>query len=168
MIAFLIGFMGSGKSTLGKALNTQENIPFIDLDDFIVVRAGKPITAIFKEGGETLFRKLEHEALHSLIEAKPENILVACGGGTPCFSQNMNLMNQAGKTIYLKTPVKELTRRLLPQKAHRPLIKHLEDDELEYFIAELLEQRESYYLQAQHILEPESQTPANIQTLLFT
>lgn len=143
-------------------------MPFIDLDDFIVVRAGKPITAIFEEGGEVLFRKLEQEALQSLIEARPENILIACGGGTPCFGDNMNYMKKAGETIYLKTPINELARRLLPQKAHRPLIKHLRDEELEPFIQNLLSQRESYYLQADHILEPAAQTTANITELLLT
>lgn len=167
MIGFLIGFMGSGKSTLGKAILSEGKIPFIDLDDFIVVRAGKPITAIFDEGGEVLFRKLEQEALQSLIEAKPENILIACGGGTPCFGENLRYMKEAGETIYLQTPVKELARRLLPQKSHRPLIKHLRDDELEGFIQDLLKKRESYYLEAQHILEPAEQNVSNIYKLLL-
>lgn len=167
MIGFLIGFMGSGKSTLGKAILSEGKIPFIDLDDFIVVRAGKPITAIFDEGGEMLFRKLEQEALQSLIEAKPQNMLIACGGGTPCFGENLTYMKNAGETIYLKTPIKELARRLLPQKSHRPLIKHLHDEELEDFIQGLLEQRESYYLQANHILEPEEQHVSKIYELLL-
>lgn len=168
MIGFLLGFMGSGKSTLGKAVLAEGRIPFIDLDNFIVVRAGKPITAIFEEGGEVLFRKLEQEALQSLIEAKPENILIACGGGTPCFGQNMHLMNEAGKTFYLQTPIPELSRRLLPQRSHRPLIKHLEAEELEIFIQELLEKRESYYLQAQHVLTLEEQTSSKIHELLLS
>ena len=158
--------MGSGKSTLGKALNKAKAIPFIDLDDYLIVRAGKPISHIFEEGGEELFRKLEREALISLIEAKPDNLLLACGGGTPCFGDNMDLINQAGPSIYLKNTVDTLYQRLLPQKSHRPLIKELGDEELIDFIKSLLKKRESYYLRAQHILEAEQQNIEYIHSLL--
>lgn len=158
--------MGSGKSTLGKALKQARGIPFIDLDDYLVVKAGKPISLIFEEGGEELFRKMEREALHSLIKANPENLLLACGGGTPCFGDNMALINQAGTSIYLKNSVDTLYQRLLPQKAHRPLIKELDDQELRSFIADLLEKREPYYLQAKHIVTSEQQHIEYIHSLL--
>ena len=168
MIGFLIGFMGSGKSTLGKAVQADGKIPFIDLDDYIIVRAGKPIAAIFEEGGETLFRKLEREALNSILEAEARHLLIACGGGTPCFEDNMERMNQAGSTIYLKTPVEELARRLLPQKKHRPLIRDLSDSELLDFIRQLLEKRESYYLQAKYQLEPKQQDISHIYSIFMS
>ena len=167
MIGFLIGFMGSGKSTLGRAVKDAGQLPFIDLDDYIVVRAGKPIPTIFDEGGEALFRKLEVEALQSLIMAKPEKMLIACGGGTPCFGENMKLMNEAGQSFYLKTPLESIYQRLLPQKAERPLIRDLSDEELKEFIADLLEKRESYYLQAKFHLDPEQQHPDFIHNILL-
>ncbi|MEM6799788.1 MAG: shikimate kinase [Bacteroidota bacterium] len=158
--------MGSGKSTLGKALNKAKAIPFIDLDDYLTVRVGKPISHIFDEGGEKLFRKLEREALLSLIEAKPQNLLLACGGGTPCFGDNMELINQAGSSIYLKNTVDTLYHRLLPQKDQRPLIKDLSDRELWDFIEFLLQKREPYYLKATHVLSAELQHVAHIHSLL--
>ena len=158
--------MGSGKSTLGKALNKVKATPFIDLDDYLVIKAGKPISHIFDEGGEQLFRKMEREALLSLIAAKPEKLLLACGGGTPCFEDNMELINQAGRSIYLKNTVDTLYHRLLPQKAQRPLIKDLSDIELRDFIEYLLQKREPYYLQAKHILQEEQQHIEYIHSLL--
>ncbi|MEL6254737.1 MAG: shikimate kinase [Bacteroidota bacterium] len=167
MIGFLIGFMGSGKSTLGRAVKDGGQIPFIDLDDYITVRARKPITAIFDEGGERLFRKLEKEALESLTVAKPAKLLIACGGGTPCFEDNMKLINESGASFYLKTPIESIYQRLLSQKAERPLIRDLSDEELKDFITNLLEKRESYYLQAKYHLEPEQQLPDFIYNILL-
>ena len=98
---FLIGYMGSGKSTLGKALAQRCDIRFIDLDDYIEERAGKKIREIFAEDGEAAFRDLERRMLLEVSDM--DNVLVACGGGTPCFGDNMELMNSRGITVLLQT-----------------------------------------------------------------
>lgn len=145
---FLIGYMGCGKSTLGAALAAVMNVPFIDLDDYIEEKCETKITEIFRKVGEAGFRQLEQQALRE-VAAMP--CIVACGGGTPCFAGNMQLMNEAGVTIWLTTSVERIAARLcLPeQKAKRPLIAHKSNEEILAFVGTQLAARQPFYSQAQ-------------------
>ena len=132
---FLIGYMGSGKTTLGSVLAAVMNVPFVDLDDYIEERYEARITTIFKEIGEAGFRQLEKQALHEVARLGG---IVACGGGTPCIEGNMELMNEMGLTIWLTTSAERIAARLcLPeQKAKRPLIAEKTDEEILEFVKE--------------------------------
>jgi len=148
---FLIGYMGSGKTTVGKQLAKELDLPFIDMDVFIENRYHKSISAIFEEKGEAGFREIERKALFEIIEF--ENVVISTGGGLPCFFDNMDVMNQAGTTIYLKVSVKELAKRLKNGKQKRPLIKDKSQEEIKDFITENLEKREKFYNKATFIFE---------------
>lgn len=148
---FLIGYMGSGKTTVGKQLARQLNLQFIDMDSFIENRYRKSISAIFEEKGEAGFREIERKALQEIIDF--ENIVISTGGGLPCFFDNMDVMNQSGITIYLKASVEELAERLRTGKQKRPLIKDKNPEELKDFITLNLEKREEFYNQATFIFE---------------
>lgn len=141
--------MGSGKSHTGRRLSEVLGIPFIDLDHWIEDQEGQSVQTIFQKSGEAAFREIEREALHQMIAY--EQAVIACGGGTPCFFDNMEWMNRHGITVYLQTSVAELCRRLLPEMAHRPLLKGLNEQTLLSFIEERLALREAYYFQAQVI-----------------
>lgn len=145
--------MASGKTTVGKQLAESLNMNFVDLDAFIEQKAGKTISELFAVKGEIYFRKLEREALIEVLEAK--NTVVALGGGTPCYYDNMDLINQYGKTIYLRGGVGTLTSRLINEKENRPMISHLPDDEIPEFIAKHLFERSGFYNRAQHIVDIE-------------
>ena len=152
-LVFLLGFMGAGKSTFGRPVARNLGWKFIDLDEEIEARFGKRISEIFVEKGEAYFRKIERKTLESLIDNQEEATLLSCGGGTPCFGDTMDWMNQRGITCYLKPSNSILLGRLRQMRASRPMISHLSEEELGEFIEALLQKRESYYLQAQVILE---------------
>jgi shikimate kinase len=143
---FLLGYMGSGKTTIGKRLAKKLNVAFIDLDAFIENRYRKAISEIFAEKGETGFREIEKIVLHEV--AQFEKVVISTGGGTPCFFDNMNVMNESGLTIYLKTSVEKLTKRLSASKEKRPIIKDKKTEELKTFISENLDKRELFYNRA--------------------
>ena len=145
---FLIGYMGSGKSTLGHALSKATGLTFIDLDTYIENRYRKTIRDIFAERGEEGFRKLEKAMLEEVSSF--EDVIVACGGGTPCFFNNMEVMNSCGTTVLLDATIESLHRRLCHGKAKRPLIAGMTDDELRGYIAEALAKRMPHYALAQH------------------
>lgn len=166
MTLFIIGFMGAGKTTLGKELAAFLEIPFIDLDACIVESQKRSIAEIFDAEGQDQFREIEHETLKSLIASSTEDRIIATGGGAPCFHDNMKLMNESGITIYLRPPIAELVERLLPQKAHRPLIRDVPNDELKEFIGQFLAKREPYYLQAQLVYEEAKQTVEGLMNAL--
>jgi shikimate kinase len=148
---FLIGYMGSGKTTVGKQLAIKMNLQFIDMDLFIENRYRKSISAIFEEKGEAGFREIERKALHEITDF--ENVVISTGGGLPCFFDNMDVMNQAGKTIYLKVSVEELMKRLKKGKQKRPLMKDKKPEEIKNFIAVNLAKREEFYDKAAFIFE---------------
>jgi shikimate kinase len=148
---FLIGYMGSGKTTIGRQLAKKLNLQFIDMDMFIENRYHKSISAIFEEKGEAAFREIERKALHEILDF--ENVVISTGGGMPCFFDNMDLMNQSGITIYLKTSVNELAKRLSGGKQKRPLIKDKNSEEIKDYIAANLEKRKQFYNQAAFIVE---------------
>lgn len=147
MRIYLVGFMGSGKSHTGRQLAQLLGYPFLDLDALIEERAGMDIPSIFAREGENGFRQREREALHST--RRLEEIIVACGGGAPCFFDNMEWMNQHGLTIYLEAPVPVLAQRLMPGREHRPLIAGLAEEDLPAFIEEKLANRDPIYRQSQ-------------------
>lgn len=148
---FLIGFMGCGKSYWGHLLAERLNRPFVDLDALIETREGKLIADIFGSEGEDAFRIIERNTLHVLEQMTAS--IVAVGGGTPCFFDNLVWMKTHGKVFYLKTPVAELCRRLKDQRAHRPLLAQMQDDDLQLFIETLLYKRAPFYELADVILE---------------
>lgn len=146
----LIGYMGAGKTTIGKALSKELGATFYDLDWYIESRMRKTVAQIFAEKGEEGFRKMEYNMLHEVAEF--ENVIVSCGGGTPCFFDNMEYMNQQGQTVYLQASPEVLYGHLLMGKSVRPLLLGKTREELLVFIKEQLKQREPYYSQARHIL----------------
>ena len=147
---FLIGFMGSGKSTLGSKVARKIGFDFVDMDHLIEETAGMTVPDIFNEHGEKVFRKWEHDILLELC--KRENVVVSTGGGAPCHSNMMQIMNVHGATIYLQVPPAGLKDRLLRSKKERPLIKGKSETELLEFITDLLKDREIYYQQASYIV----------------
>lgn len=150
MKIFLIGFMGCGKSTLGRKLATKLGYKLIDLDHQLEKIAGCSIAAYFAAHGEVAFRQLESETLRTLDY--PEDCIVATGGGTPCFHDNISWMKENGKTIYIQMSPSTLAKRLESGLAKRPLISSLSEEELIHFIAGKLEERKDYYLQAEYVL----------------
>lgn len=145
---FLIGYMGSGKTTLGRGVEARAHIAFIDLDQYIEERYGKSIKDIFKERGEDGFRLIERDCIRELSLKK--DILVACGGGTPCFFDNMEIMNSRGTTVWLDASVDILHARLKEGRSQRPLVADFDDDELRGFIVKSLEKRNPFYSRATH------------------
>jgi shikimate kinase len=148
---YLIGYMGSGKSTSGVQLASKLGYQFIDMDKFIEAEHTLSIPQIFEKKGEAEFRKMEHNALKKLIDK--DNIVIACGGGTPCYYGNMDLMNETGITVYIKMSVDALISRLITAKEERPLLKNKTQEELNAFITEQLEKREDFYHKAQYIVK---------------
>lgn len=144
--------MGSGKSTLGKKLSNKLDYDFIDLDNYIENQLGLTISEIFEKEEEAVFRKYETQYLKEVGEKK-ESIIIALGGGTPCFGDNMSIINQLGRSVYLKYNAGILFSRLKNAKTSRPLLANKSDDELSSFISDLLSQREKYYNQCSVILE---------------
>ena len=146
MQIYLVGFMGSGKSFTGKRLASLLNRNFIDLDTFIEEWQGLTIRGIFEQFGEPHFREIERQALQQMM-GQPISV-IATGGGTPCFHDNMEWMNDHGLTIYLDTAQQVLFDRLKDGRAHRPLIKSMTDEGLKAFINTKLSERSQYYLQS--------------------
>lgn len=144
----LIGYMGAGKTTIGHALAKELGVQFYDLDWYIEMRFHKTVAQIFEERGEEAFREMERNMLHEVAEF--ENIVISCGGGTPCFYDNMEYMNSLCKTIYLKASPDVLAAHLKMGKTVRPLIQGKTDEELTEYIRQSLEKREPYYSKAQH------------------
>ena len=147
----LIGYMGAGKTTVGKALSKELGIPFYDLDWYIESRRRKTVAQLFAEQGEEAFRKIEYNMLHEVAEF--EDVIISCGGGTPCFFDNIDYMNRQGDVVYLKAAPEVLYRHLLVGKTERPLLKGKTPDELITFIREQLERREPFYSKARHTLD---------------
>jgi len=151
MKLYLIGFMGSGKSVLGKRLASQLGLKHFDLDKQLEEKYKMTIPGIFSRFDETVFRQVESERLKFFVSSD-ENFVLSCGGGTPCFNNNMELINSSGISIYLKLDAKTLTNRLLTSKTIRPLIKNTPGENLLEKVSEMLEVREQYYNRAQIII----------------
>ncbi len=145
---FLTGYMGAGKTTLGKALARDLGVQFIDLDWYIEERQHKTIRQLFDERGEESFRRTERCMLHEAGEF--EDVVIATGGGTPCFFDNMDYMNRQGLTVFLDVDTDTLFRRLRSATRTRPILQGKSPDELRAFIGQALEARKPHYLGAQH------------------
>lgn len=152
MKIFLIGFMGSGKSYWARHLAESLQLPLLDMDEEIEKETGLSIAEIFSQRGEIYFRSLEHEMLKEFID--DDEILLSCGGGLPCFNDNMALMNQSGLTIWLDPPVEVMVERLKRKKYKRPLLKDLNDEQLLEFVNIKLAERTAFYSQAKLIINP--------------
>ena len=161
---FLIGYMGAGKTTVGRKLAKELDLSFIDLDLYIEGRYHRSIRQLFAERGEEGFRDIERRLLHEV--AAFEDVLVSTGGGTPCFFDNLEFMNEAGTTIYLKVSVDELANRLEVCKQTRPVLQNRSGEELKSFVQESLDSRRPFYDQAKVIFDAEQMmTEADIQTI---
>lgn len=152
MKIFLIGFMGSGKTHRGRQLSQKLNLPFFDLDEQIVNSEGKSINRIFEEEGEEFFRLKEKEVLNIITESH-SSFVMACGGGAPCYFNNIEYMNQSGITVWLNTPVQVLFGRLIREREERPLLRDLSDEQLKSYIIRKFSDRKIYYEQAKVFIE---------------
>jgi shikimate kinase len=157
MKIFLIGFMGSGKTHWGKLLSSKLQLPFRDLDSLIVEKEQRSVSDIFAAEGEEYFRTKEMEMLEEQV-GKEENFILSCGGGTPCFFNNIEFMKKSGKVVWLNTSVEVLKERLLKERMSRPLIREVNDEELKRFIIRKLSERKMYYEQADVMVNEESIT----------
>jgi len=165
MRIFLIGFMGAGKTTIGRKLSEDLNLKFIDLDKYIENKIGMTITFIFNKMGEKKFRLIEKECLIEL--SKEENVIIATGGGTPCFYNNMQKILDCGISIYLKTEIEYLLKRLEKDKNGRPLIQNKSISEIETYLKNQLPKRDNFYKQADYTLDAKDISVEIIRKKIF-
>lgn len=151
---FIIGYMGCGKTTFGKALSASTGITFIDLDFYIEQRYHATVREIFDKYGEEGFRKIEKEMLHEVADF--EDTIISCGGGTPCFFDNIDFMNSHGTTLWLQASHDSLFSRLIRKREKRPLLAGRTDDEIRVIISAQLAKREPFYSKAQLIWKGDS------------
>lgn len=164
MRIFLIGFMGCGKSTLGRTLAAQLNLAFVDLDSFLEEKYFRTIPQIFQQEGEESFRKKEQAVLAEVSNF--DDVIVATGGGAPCFFDNMEVMNNAGYCMFLDVDTASLVQRLIQAKIERPLIKGKSPEELNLFIEELLKKRRPFYEKARYIIKGSNILPEKVIQLI--
>lgn len=165
MKIFLIGFMGCGKSTLGRKLATKLGYDFIDLDHQIEKLVGMSIGAYFAANGEAAFREFERKTLQEFNY--PSNCVVATGGGAPCYFDNMAWINNNGTSVYIEMSAAALARRLESGKEKRPLLKDMDQEEMTSFIEKKLEERNPFYLQAGLKVNGISLTPDELRALIL-
>ena len=163
---FLIGFMGCGKTHWGKILSEKLHVPFFDLDEKIVEDAKMSISEIFQTKGEEHFRLLEKEVLHLLSESH-ENFVMATGGGTPCFYNNIDYLKKQGTVVWINCTTDCLYNRLIKEKSKRPLIKNISDKDLKAYIIKKYSSRKIFYQQATVILPEEVITLENLVSKIF-
>lgn len=147
----ILGYMGAGKTTIGRALANQLRLPFYDLDTYIENRMHKTIKQLFDTIGEEGFRRIENKMLHEVCEF--ENVIVSCGGGTPCFFDNMEYMNSQGDTVYMKADTDTLYRHLKMGGTVRPLLLGKDEAQLKAHIESQLAEREPFYTRAKHVID---------------
>jgi shikimate kinase len=165
MNIYFIGFMGCGKSYWAKMLSREVNMPAFDMDSIIEDLSSESLYDLFYEQGEAYFRKIENQVVQDLARIN-KGYLIACGGGTPCFYDNMELMNEKGATIYFKASVEFLYQRLVKGRMHRPLIAMYDNIELRNFIETTLAEREQHYKLATATVNIETITlPTLLQTI---
>jgi len=160
----LLGYMASGKSMIGREISKKLDMKFIDLDDYISKREKRSISEIFKVEGEIYFRKIESSYLGEILNSK-DSFILSLGGGTPCYSNNMELiLNSEASSIYIKADIKTLASRLTAEKNKRPLVADLEDDKLIEFVAKHLFERRFFYEQASITVHTEDKSIEEIIT----
>ena len=161
---FLIGFMGSGKSHWGRIWAGKNLLTFYDLDEQIEKTVGDSIATIFEKKGEENFREMERYVLRK-FDVK-NNFVMACGGGTPCFFEHIQWMNEQGITIYLQASPAEILEKIMNETEERPLLKKLNSSELLFFIEQKLKERTPFYQQAKHILDTNALTITSLSEIL--
>ena len=166
MKIFLIGFMGSGKTHWGRLLSAKLGLSFYDLDTVIVEKEKRSVSDLFAEKGEEYFRYQEKETLEGIVEQQ-DGFILSCGGGTPCFFNNIEFMKKNGKVIWLNTSTDVLKQRLLRERKSRPLIREVDESDLERYIVRKLSERRMYYQQADVMVNEESVTLEELIRLLF-
>ena len=168
MKIYLIGFMSSGKTHRGKLISLKLNIPFFDLDEQIETAEGRPISEIFSQHGEEYFRRKEKEVLHIISESH-DTFLMSCGGGTPCYYNNIDYMNKSGTTVWISSSIDTMHQRLLKDRQKRPVLSGLSDEQLRGYIIKKFSDRKIYYEQAAIIIDEEKVSDEDfIQQLLRT
>ena len=160
----LLGYMGSGKSSIGKKLAKVMGLQFMDLDHYIEEKEQASISQIFKDKGEIYFRSSEHLRLKEIL-ATEDNMVLAVGGGTPCYAGNLDLINEKATSIYLKCSIAHLEKRLKRRKSKRPLIAAIDDDKLSEFIAKHLFERAAYYEQAQITIDADQKRSTVVEEI---
>lgn len=161
MIISLTGYMGSGKSLIAKKLHSKINFPIFDLDVEISKKLQQSIPDIFQSKGEIFFRKKERAVLEEVLTIQ-ENIILSLGGGTPCYYDNIELLNTHSITVFLQAQIPTLVSRILPKKHQRPLVAHIPEKDLPEFIAKHLFERNTFYQQAQIHIATDDKTPEEI------
>ena len=149
---YLIGYMGSGKSTVGKMLAERLKRTCVDIDKVVEDRSGHTISSLFSYYGEDVFREIEHHALRS-VALKDDLAVIATGGGLPCFHNNIDLMKKSGRVIYLRVSESVLKHRLIEERHHRPLIAHMPLGKIDHYIKEHLARRASIYEMADVVVD---------------
>ena len=158
----LLGYMASGKSSIGKKLAKMLSMKFLDLDDYIIEKEGMSISKIFKDKGEIYFRKIENKYLKEAL-TKKEDFILALGGGTPCYGNNMDEVNKNETiSIYLQGSNLTMTKRLIKKKAKRPLIASLCDDKIPEFVAKHLFERRFFYEKAKMTIKIDDKTKKEV------
>ncbi len=165
MRIYLVGFMGCGKSSFGRRLAKKLDYYFLDLDDEVEFKTGKTIDEIFKMDGENAFRLIEQEVLRETLVHK--NTIIATGGGTPCYADNMDFMNSEGVTVYLRMSAVSIKHRLELARRVRPLVKGLTGDALLEFVRKKLTEREQWYLKSHCVIKGETVKPDHVISLVF-
>ena len=170
MKIFIIGYMASGKTTFGKALAEKLDVAFIDLDQYLENRTGKTITEIFEEKGEDEFRKIEKEMLEAAVN-EDYDAVIACGGGTPCFHNNMEYINRKGLSVFLETSIPVLISRLQAENDKRPIVAGKSDDEIREKVLTQLCERLPHYMEAKlkwhgDDLETPAEIDMNVETFI--
>jgi shikimate kinase len=161
---FLIGFMGSGKTHWGRVWARKNQLNFFDLDEQIEKTLGETIADIFEKKGEENFREMERYVLRK-FDVK-NNFVLACGGGTPCFMDNLQWMNEQGTTVYLQASPSEILEKVMNETQERPLLKKLNSSELLFFIEQKLKEREPYYKRAKYTLDANTLTATSLSGIL--
>ena len=157
----LLGYMGSGKSTVAQILASKLDLEALDLDDYITAKEGLSIPEIFASKGEIYFRKIENKYLGELLNSE-RSFVLALGGGTPCYADNMEQILEKSESFYLKASIKTLFQRLVGEKDHRPMITSLSNDQLTEFIAKHLFERRNYYERAHTTIVIDDKSPEKI------
>ena len=155
MRVFLIGFMASGKSTVGKKLANKIALPFIDLDDYIEEKYNTTIRELMNDRGQDIFREIERDSLNSVIKEN-KSAIISTGGGTPCYFDNMERMKSTGETIYIEVDIPIIVDRLMHSKKERPLVLGKTKEDLSSYVKDLLEKRDAFYKQAKYIVNGKS------------
>lgn len=155
MRVFLIGFMASGKSTVGKKLANKIALPFIDLDDYIEGKYNTTIRELMNDRGQDIFREIERDSLNSVIKEN-KSAIISTGGGTPCYFDNMERMKSTGETIYIEVDIPIIVDRLMHSKKERPLVLGKTKEDLSSYVKDLLEKRDAFYKQAKYIVNGKS------------